>query len=59
MKPKLNKDSLWLIGVIASTILGIGVAMSTTASIGLATAFVMLLLVDIRRELNKMNELTK
>lgn len=54
MKP--GKDTLWLVGQIASAIIGIGVAMSSTASIGLATAFVMVLLVDIRRELNELNE---
>lgn len=56
MKP--NKDTLWLVGQIASAIIGIAVAMSSTASIGLATTFVMMLLVDIRRELNEMNART-
>lgn len=57
MKP--NKDRLWLIGNLGAAVLGVGVAMSTTASIGLATTFALCLLVDIRRELNELNEVRR
>lgn len=52
----LNKEALWTVGNIAAIGIGVVVTLSSSFAFGWVSYFVLALLVDIRLELNTLNE---
>ncbi|MFA6063859.1 MAG: hypothetical protein WC736_14830 [Gallionella sp.] len=46
----MKKYSLWLIGQIAATLIGIAIGMRHGADIGIAVGYAIVVLVDIRQQ---------